>query len=148
MYKRPVFSKLFAFIAFTFLTLQSCKVYEAYNSTEDEAVSSGLRVKVETIDGKTYKFKRLLSEGDQLVGLAKSNSLAAKEMPSRMIPDSTGLKGQKIALVRENIKEIHVQDPKKSKRRTVGLVVGLTLGTILLAALVGTAVATAALLSY
>lgn len=127
---------------------QSCKVYEGHYSNEDEAVSSALRVKVETIDGKTYKFKQLLKDGDQLVGLAKPNSLAAKEMPSQIIQDTLGLKDQKIALMRENIREIHVLDPKKSKRRTVGLVVGVTLGTVLLVTLVAVTVATVSLLSY
>lgn len=148
MAKRPPVPKSLFFVLLTILMLQSCKVYEGHYVTEDDAVSSAQRVKVETVDGKTYKFKQLFKEGDQLVGLAKPNSLAVKEMPSRIIQDTLGHKDQKIALERENIKEIHMLDPKKSKRRTVGLVVAVTLGMVWLVAMAAITVTSVSLLSY
>ena len=121
-------------IIFIVISIQSCKVYDTDTVPELEAVASAKKVKVITVDGKTYKFEKLVIDEEQLVGLSKPQSKAAKYLPSEKFVDSNGHTKEKVSIDRETIKEIKVYDKKKSKKRTKWLVVGITGGLVLLAA--------------
>lgn len=122
------------FIIFIAISIQSCKVYDAGNVPELEAVASAKKVKLITVDGETYKFEKLVIDEEQLVGLSKPQSKAAKYLPSEKFVDSEGHTKEKVSIDRETIKEINVYDKKKSKKRTIWLAVGLAGGLLLLAA--------------
>ena len=121
-------------IIFIVISIQSCKVYDTDTVPELEAVASAKKVKVITVDGKTYKFEKLVIDEEQLAGLSKPQSKAAKYLPSEKFVDSNGHTKEKVFIDRETIKEIKVYDKKKSKKRTIWLVVGITGGLVLLAA--------------
>lgn len=128
------------FIIFIFFSIQSCKVYDK-NVPEMEAVESSTRVKVITTNGKTYDFEKLLIEEDQLLGISKPKSKEAKHLPSEKYVNSKGDTKEKVSINRETIKTISVYDERKSKRRSIWLVVGISLGTLFLAAGAAAAVA-------
>lgn len=130
------------FVLLITLSIQSCKVYDK-NVPEVEAVASSTRVKVITTNGKTYDFEKLLIEEDQLVGISKPKSKEAKHLPSEKYVNSKGDTKEKISINRETIKTISVYDERKSKRRSIWLVVGISLGTLFLAAGATAAVAVA-----
>lgn len=119
------------FIIFFAISIQSCKVYDTNAVPELEAVASAKKVKVITADGETYKFEKLVVDEEQLVGISKPKSKAAKYLPSEKFVDSNGHTKEKVYIDRETIKEIKVYDKKKSKKRTIWLVVGITLGIVL-----------------
>ena len=122
---------------------QSCKAYDTDSAPQQEAIDSELRVKVLTVDGSTYKFKKLIIEDQQLIGITNINSKAAKLLPSKKFVDAKGRELEKVAIDNDTIKEINVYDKKKSTRKTVFLVVGITLGIVILAGIAAAAVAVA-----
>jgi hypothetical protein len=119
---------------------QSCKAYDTDSAPQQEAIDSELRVKVLTVDGSTYKFKKLIIEDQQLIGLTNPNSKAAKLLPSKKFVDAKGRELEKVAIDNDTIKEINVYDKKKSTRKTVFLVVGITLGIVIIAGIAAAAV--------
>jgi len=143
MSKKLLKSTIVSFIIFIAISIQSCKVYDKDDVSEPKAVASARKVKVIALDGKTYKFKKLLIEDEQLIGLAKPNSKEAKYLPSEKFVDSTGHTMEKVSINRETIKEINLYDKKKSTSKTIWLVAGITLGVVLLA---GAVAATAVVL--
>ena len=128
-----------AFIIFITISIQSCKIYDTGAAPELEAVASAKKVEVITVDGKTYKFEKLIVEDEQLVGISKPNSKAAKYLPSEKFVDSNGHKMEKVSIDRATVKEINLYDKKKSKRKTILLVVSLTLCVAVLAAVAAAA---------
>ena len=122
------------FIFFIVISIQSCKVYDADAISESDAVLSERKVKVIALDGKTYKFKKLIIEEGQLIGIAKPQSKEANTLPSEKFVDSEGHKLEKVSIKRETIKEINLYDKKKSKSRTIWLVAGFTIGVVVIAA--------------
>jgi len=136
MSKKLLKSTIALFIIFIATSTQSCKVYSNDDVPELEAVASAEKVKVITF-GKTYKFNKLVIDEDNLVGIAKPQSEGAKYLPSETFVDSEGRTMEKVSIDRETIKEINVFDKKKSKKRTIWLVVGITLGVIVLGAATG-----------
>ena len=140
MSKKLLKSTIVSFIIFIAISIQSCKVYDKDDVSEPKAVASARKVKVIALDGKTYKFKKLLIEDEQLIGLAKPNSKEAKYLPSEKFVDSTGHTMEKVSINRETIKEINLYDKKKSTKKTIWLVVGLTLGVVLIGAATGFAI--------
>ena len=141
MQKKLLKSTNLFFILFIVISIQSCKVYDTGYTSETDAVASARKVKVIALDGKTYKFKKLLIEDEQLIGLSKPNSKEAKALPSKEFVDSEGHKLEKVSINRETIKEINLYDKKKSTSRTIWLAAGLTLGIVLIAAATVTTVA-------
>ncbi|MDN3642988.1 hypothetical protein QWY87_09770 [Lutimonas halocynthiae] len=133
-------SNLF-FIFFIVISIQSCKVYDTGYTSEADAVASARKVKVIALDGKTYKFKKLIIEEGQLIGIAKPQSKEANTLPSEKFVDSEGHNLEKVSIKRETVKEINLYDKKKSTSRTIWLVAGLTLGIVLIAAATVTTVA-------
>lgn len=139
---KPAIVITFIFFA---ISIQSCKIYDTDSVPELEAVESAKKVKVITVDGNTYKFEKLVIDEEQLVGLSKPQSQAAKALPSEKFVDSDGHSKVKVSIDRETIKEINVYDKKKSKKRTIWLAVSLTVGLVLLAS---ASVAVVAVASY
>jgi len=134
MRKKLLKSTNLFFIFFIVISIQSCKVYNTDSAPEMEAVTSAKKVKVITVDGQTYKFKKLVIDEGQLVGIASPQSKAAKTLPSEKFIDTEGKNLEKVLINRDTIKEINVYDKKKSTRKTIWLVAGLTLGIVVLAA--------------
>ncbi len=134
MSKNLLKSTIVFFIIFIATSIQSCKVYDADAVPESKAVASARKVEVIALDGKTYKFKKLLIEDEQLIGLSKPNSKEAKYLPSEKFVDSAGHKLEKVSINRETIKEINLYDKKKSTSKTIWLVAGITLGIVIIAA--------------
>jgi len=134
MSKKLLKSTIVLFIIFIGTSTQSCKVYSNDATPELEAVASAKKVKVRTIDGISYKFNKLVIEEDNLVGLTKPKSNAAKYLPSETFVDEKGKTMEKVSLDRETIKAINEYDEKKSKKRTVWLAVGIALGIVAIAA--------------
>ncbi len=133
--RRSITIPKIALLCLLFVCLfQSCKVYDTDSRSQQEAIDSELKVKILTVDGSTYKFKKLIIEDEQLIGFASPNSKEAKLLPSKKFTDEKGHKLEKVAIDNDTIKEINVYDKKKSSRRTVFLVVGLTLGMVIVLA--------------
>lgn len=144
MSKNLLKSTIAFFIIFIATSTQSCKVYSNDPTPELEAVASAKKVKVRTIDGKTYKFNKLVIDEDNLVGLTKPKSMEAKYLPSETFVDSEGHTMEKVSIDRETIKEINEFDKEKSRKKTIWLVVGITLGVVLLGAATGFVILSAA----
>jgi len=140
MSKNLLKSTIVFFIIFIAISIQSCKVYDTDAVPELEAVASAKRVKVITTDGNIYKFEKLIFDEEQLVGLSKPKSKEAKYLPSEKFVDSTGHTMEKVSINKETIKEINLYDEKKSRKKTIWLVVGITLGIVVIGAATGFAV--------
>ena len=130
-------SSIVFFIIFIAISTQSCKVYDTDAVTELEAVASAKKAMVISSDGNTYKFEKLIFDEEQLVGLSKPKSKAAKYLPSEKFVDSTGHTMEKVSINKETIKEINLYDKKKSTKKTIWLVVGITLGIAVIGAATG-----------
>ena len=101
--------KLTCLILSSIFLLQSCKIYRKKTATTDEAIEFHRGVKVVTSNDKTYKFKKLIKEDEQLFGLTKKNSKIAKELSHLISEDEPQKKGYvKINLSDDFIKEIHL----------------------------------------
>ncbi len=144
MRKKLLQSTILIFIFFILISIQSCKVYDTDAVSETDAVASARKVKVIALDGKTYKFKKLVIDEGQLIGIAKPQSKEAKSLPSEKFVDSEGHKLEKVSINRDTVKEINLYDKKKSTSRTIWLVAGFTLGVVIIAAAAATVVVVAA----
>jgi len=134
MRKNLLQSRNLIFIFFILISIQSCKVYDADAVSETDAVASARKVKVIALDGKTYKFKKLVIDEGQLIGIAKPQSKEANTLPSEKFVDSEGHKLEKVSINRDTVKEINLYDKKKSTSRTIWLVAGFTVGVAIMAA--------------
>ncbi len=77
--RRSITIPKIALLCLLFVCLfQSCKVYDTDSRSQQEAIDSELKVKILTVDGSTYKFKKLIIEDEQLIGFASPNSKEAK----------------------------------------------------------------------
>ena len=134
MRKNLLQSRNLIFIFFILISIQSCKVYDADAVSETDAVASARKVKVIALDGKTYKFKKLVIDEGQLIGIAKPQSKEENTLPSEKFVDSEGHKLEKVSINRDTVKEINLYDKKKSTSRTIWLVAGFTVGVAIMAA--------------
>lgn len=117
-------SKFTILILFSFLFLQSCKVYHSNPSSTTEAIESDSRAKVTLTNGKTYKFNRIDRKDGELFGIAKKKSKTAKKLASQIITKNN--KVVKIKLDENSIQKIRVQNKSMSTLATIGTVIGLT----------------------
>lgn len=65
------------FMAFLIL-LQGCVIYKEKPVSLDDAVIANTRVRIETTDNQTLKYKRIEAKNGQYYGIKKSNKAAAR----------------------------------------------------------------------
>lgn len=104
-------SILFFIVLLTFSVLfQGCKTYYDQNVSINEAVSSEKKVKVELINSEKYTFCKLMYKEEQLYGITKINSKAAKSLDTLMVGCTVDGKIAKIKLNKTFIKGIYLMN--------------------------------------
>ncbi|MGB7786481.1 MAG: hypothetical protein WBL27_10300 [Salinimicrobium sp.] len=100
-------------------SLNSCSVYHNDVASVDQAIDSGDRVRVVTLDNVYYEFQRLEREGGQLYGIAGKKSDTAKMLADhKQIPQD---KSVKIALADEEIQAIYLKNRSMSRLVNYGV---------------------------
>ena len=62
-----------SFLLMLLMLVQSCRVYKRESVTLDQAISEGKRVKIRTIDNRTYKYKIVEKEDGMYYGVNMKN---------------------------------------------------------------------------
>lgn len=125
--------KLMAIVLSVIFLLQSCKTYQSKSSTVEDAILSQKQVKVKTSENKSYQFKNVQLEDDQLIGIAKRKSKTAKELVTQIITENPNSKFVKILLPDNFVNEIHLgNNTGKILGWGIGGIVGILAGGLLL----------------
>lgn len=103
-----VFFRFFAITIVICAFFQSCKVYNTQSVSIHEAVSSKKNVKVVLVNNEKYTFCKLVYKKEQLCGITKINSKAAKSLDTLMVGCTVDGKIAKIKLSEYYIKEIYL----------------------------------------
>lgn len=111
------------------ILITGCSIYQKRIATTDEAVSSGEKVKVLTLNDETYVFQKIQREEDQLYGITKRGSATAKKLDG--VQEG---KKVKVPLREDTIEEIHLKDDTRSTLATIAIPV------VILAAVITAAV--------
>lgn len=98
----------------TFL-FQSCKIYNSRTSTKEDAILSENRVRVKSTTNSSYKFEKLILEGDQLYGIGmKQSSKSKSAYNDNIVNVNKSDKNVKIRLTDDLVNEIHLYSKGKS----------------------------------
>ena len=109
--------EIISFLLSVILILQSCTVYKSKTSTLNEASKSNNRVKIETNDSQTLKFKNVTSLDGEYYGLAK-------KAPSNFIYE-------KVLIDKNNIRSIKLKNSNLSTILSIGIPV-IAVGVLLI----------------
>jgi hypothetical protein len=108
------FFKPIALILVLSIIFQGCKVYYKEAATPEKAFESSNRVKIITVDDREMYFDKIIIEDDVLYGVRK-------------------IKGKSINIIlsQSDIKEIHLIDLDKSKKKTRILILSCFMGVVI-----------------
>ena len=112
-------------------SLQSCSVYYSETATMDEALNASHKVKIKTPERDIYKFKQIVSEEDQIYGIAKRKSFTAKDLNRQVIWKKSDEKDVSILLTDEQTSNMHL------KNKTASALVTTAVSLVSVGALIG-----------
>jgi len=81
------------------ILIQSCTVYKSANSTLDEAVKSETKVKVETNNNQTLKYKRIRLEDGKYYGVKEIKGEIVKTMLDEKYINKVRLKDKTMSTI-------------------------------------------------
>lgn len=120
----------FLLLLISLLLLQSCQIYRSKSSSPMEAIEKDRRVKITFKNDKSYKFKRLQKQEDQLIGLTKSNSKSAEKFKDQIFEISNDPKYVRVKINENSIEKIQVHN--KTASALVNFGVPIVIGGVIL----------------
>lgn len=97
------------------MLFQSCKIYDSKSSTKEDAIIFGGKVRVKSDTKSSYKFEKLIIEGDSLFGIGKRQLSKSKIVYNNNIVNKNATdKNVKILLTDDLVNEIHLYNKGKS----------------------------------
>lgn len=108
------------------ILLQSCTVYHSYNSSIDEAIATGNKVKVNVENNDPYKFKKLVRIDDEIFGLVYSKSQSYKLLSSRKTIPTEYQTLFYVQVYDNELNDIHLKNKTTSTVLTVAIPVVVT----------------------
>lgn len=119
------------------LLLQSCKVYRSETATIDDALRFSKNIKVVSATNEIYKFKSLQEEDGKIYGIVNKNSKTAKKLANQIVTNNNPRSLVKIFLLKENIKEIYLQNKSMTTIGNVFIIIGSLFALLLLVFAIG-----------
>jgi hypothetical protein len=129
--------QLIAVLLSIVLLFQSCKVYHSETVTIEEAVRFPKNIKVVSATNEIYKFKSLQKEEGEIYGIVNKNSKTAKKLANQIVTNNNPRSLVKVFLLKENIKEIYLQNRSMTTIGNVFIVIGSLIGLTLLVFAIG-----------
>ncbi|CAN5327077.1 hypothetical protein BH23BAC2_BH23BAC2_11540 [soil metagenome] len=121
-----LFSKLFILI----FLFQSCSIYRSKPASVERALEFNRKVKLTTENNQVFKFKALEKDGTDLVGIARANSKAAKQMAENIVEKNYKGKFVKIGIAEDSIEEIRLKNYTVSAIVPIAVVIVVFVGFI------------------
>jgi len=123
--------QLIAIMLSIVLLFQSCKVYRSEKVTIDDALQFTKNIKVVSSTNEIYKFKSLQKKEGEIYGIVKKTSKTAKKLANQTV-ENNNPKLVKIHLLKDNIKDIYLQNKSMSIVGNVFIGIGSLLAAVLL----------------
>ncbi|WP_242084549.1 hypothetical protein [Aestuariivivens sediminis] len=97
------------------LLFQGCKIYDSKSTTKEDALLFSGKVKVKSVSNTSYKFEKLIMEGDSLYGIGKKVKAESKnEFNNNIVNQNPNDKYVKILLTDSLVNEIHLYNKGKT----------------------------------
>lgn len=102
--------KLFSKLLILILLFQSCNIYRSRPVSVDRAVEFNRKVKLTTENNRVYKFKSLEREGEDLFGIARANSKAARQLAANIVEENYKGNFVKIGIAENSVQEVQLKN--------------------------------------